>query len=48
MIMATEIIMHNEVKISDGLYYVGGSSRRLALFENVYPLTNGASFNSYL
>ena len=40
--------MHNEVKISDGLYYVGGSSRRLALFENVYPLTNGASFNSYL
>lgn len=40
--------MHNEVKISDGLYYVGGSDRRLALFENVYPVPNGASFNSYL
>ena len=46
--MATENTMHNEVNISNGLYYVGGSSRRLALFENVYPLTNGASFNSYL
>jgi len=40
--------MHNEVKISEGLYYVGGSDRRLALFENVYPLQNGASYNSYL
>lgn len=40
--------MHNEVKISEGLYYVGGSDRRLALFENVYPLENGASYNSYL
>ena len=40
--------MHNEVKISEGLYYVGGSDRRLALFENVYPLANGASYNSYL
>ena len=40
--------MHNEVKISDSFYYVGGSDRRLALFENVYPLANGASYNSYL
>ncbi|MBR1847438.1 MAG: flavin reductase [Bacilli bacterium] len=40
--------MHNEVLISDGLYYIGGSDRRLALFENVYPLENGASYNSYL
>lgn len=40
--------MHNEVLISEGLYYVGGSDRRLALFENVYPLANGASYNSYL
>ena len=40
--------MHNEVKISEGLYYVGGSDRRIALFENVYPLANGASYNSYL
>ena len=40
--------MHNEVQISNDLYYVGGSDRRLALFENVYPLENGASYNSYL
>ena len=40
--------MHNEVEISAGLYYVGGSDRRIALFENVYPLVNGASYNSYL
>ena len=40
--------MHNEKKISDSFYYVGGSDRRLALFENVYPLENGASYNSYL
>lgn len=35
-------------KINDDLFYVGGSDRRLALFENVYPLTNGVSYNSYL
>lgn len=40
--------MHNETKIYDNLYYVGGSDRRLALFENVYPLENGVSYNSYL
>ena len=40
--------MHCETKISEGLYYVGGSDRRLHLFENVYPLENGASYNSYL
>ena len=40
--------MHNEIKIKDDLYYVGGSNRRLALFENVYPVPEGASYNSYL
>lgn len=40
--------MHNETKISGGLYYIGGSDRRLALFENVYPIPNGVSYNSYL
>ena len=40
--------MHNEIRISDGLYYIGGSDRRIHLFENVYPLENGASYNSYL
>ncbi|MCR5079427.1 MAG: MBL fold metallo-hydrolase, partial [Bacilli bacterium] len=40
--------MHTETKISESFYYIGGSDRRLALFENVYPLENGASYNSYL
>ena len=40
--------MHCETKILDDLYYVGSSDRRLALFENVYPIPNGVSYNSYL
>lgn len=40
--------MHNEIRLGDGFYYVGNSSRRLNLFENYYPIPNGASFNSYL
>ena len=40
--------MHNIRKITDDLYYVGASDRRLALFENVYPIPNGISYNSYL
>ena len=40
--------MHCETKLSEGLYYIGGSDRRIHLFENVYPLDNGASYNSYL
>ena len=46
--VSEEYQMHNEAKIKDGLFYVGGSDRRLALFENVYPLENGVSYNSYL
>lgn len=40
--------MHNISKISDALYYVGGSDRRLALFENAFPIPRGISYNSYL
>lgn len=40
--------MHNTRKISDALYYVGGSDRRLALFENAFPIPRGVSYNSYL
>ncbi len=40
--------MHNEIKIKEGLYYVGGSDRRIALFENIYPVPKGVSYNSYL
>ena len=34
--------------MTDDLYWVGGSDRRLALFENVYPIPNGVSYNAYL
>ena len=40
--------MHCETQLDEGLFYIGGSDRRIHLFENVYPLTNGVSYNSYL
>lgn len=35
-------------KIKDDTFWVGGSDRRLSLFENVFPIPNGISYNSYL
>lgn len=35
-------------KISDDLFYIGCSDRRLSLFESAYPVPNGVSYNSYL
>ena len=35
-------------KITEDLYYIGGSDRRMALFENCYPIPNGMTYNSYL
>lgn len=40
--------MHNIREVTDGLYWVGGNDRRLALFENIHPLYHGVSYNSYL
>ena len=40
--------MYNYRKITDDLYWVGGNDRRLELFENIFPLSNGVSYNSYL
>src|SRR5574344_2183422 len=40
--------MHCTRKIADELYYVGGSDRRLDMFENLLPLTRGVSYNSYV
>lgn len=34
--------------VSDDIYYIGSSDRRLALFENAYPIPRGISYNSYL
>ena len=35
-------------KITNDMYWVGASDRRLALFENVYPIPRGVSYNSYV
>ncbi len=40
--------MQNSVRISSDLYYVGASDRKLALFENIYPIPRGVSYNSYV
>ena len=40
--------MHNTQKITADLTWIGASDRRLALFENVYPIPRGISYNSYL
>ena len=40
--------MHCVKKVTDDLYWIGGSDRRLALFENVYPISRGVSYNSYV
>ena len=35
-------------KVKKDIYWVGGSDRRLALFENVFPVPRGVSYNAYL
>lgn len=40
--------MHCVKKVTDDLHWIGGSDRRLALFENVYPIPRGVSYNSYV
>jgi hypothetical protein len=43
-----EKIMYNTKKISQDLFWVGANDRRLSLFEGVYPVPIGVSYNSYL
>lgn len=40
--------MQNIQNITNNLIYVGSSDRRTALFENIYPIPRGVSYNSYL
>lgn len=35
-------------KVTDDLYWVGSNDRRLAMFEGVYSVPAGVSYNSYL
>jgi len=40
--------MYNTKKIADDLFWVGANDRRLSVFEGVYPVPTGVSYNSYL
>lgn len=40
--------MHCTRKITDSVTWVGGCDRRLALFENLFPIPRGVAYNAYL
>ena len=40
--------MYNVKKVNEDLYWIGASDRSLALFENIYPIPRGVSYNSYV
>ena len=40
--------MQNTRTITPDITWVGGSDRRLALFENLFPLADGITYNAYL
>ena len=40
--------MHCVTNIQEDLYWLGASDRRLAKFENVFPIPRGVSYNAYL
>ena len=40
--------MYNIRNVTKDVVWLGGDDRRLALFENVFPLPKGVSYNSYL
>ena len=40
--------MHNVRNITSDILLIGGSDRRLSLFENVFPVPRGVSYNAYL
>jgi hypothetical protein len=40
--------MHCVRKVTEDLYWVGANDHRLHLFENIHPIPQGVSYNSYL
>ena len=40
--------MYNIRKVTEDIVWVGASDRRLALFENIFPIPRGVSYNSYV
>lgn len=40
--------MYNVKQINQDIYWIGGNDRRLALFENAFPIPRGVSYNAYV
>lgn len=40
--------MYNVRNVTEEIIWVGASDRRLALFENIFPISRGVSYNSYV
>ena len=40
--------MHCVRKVTDDLYWIGANDNRTELFENIHPIPEGVSYNSYL
>lgn len=40
--------MYNVRNVTDEIVWVGASDRRLALFENIFPIPRGVSYNAYV
>lgn len=40
--------MYNVRNVTDDIIWVGASERRLTLFENIFPIPRGVSYNSYV
>ncbi len=41
-------MMYQVPQVTDAVYYVGVNDRSKTLFENMWPLPYGVSYNSYL
>ena len=39
--------MNNIKKVTEDIYWIGGSDRRLERFENIFPIPEGVSYNNY-
>lgn len=39
--------MHNEQKVTDHIYWIGGNDFVSTRFENLIPISRGISYNSY-
>ncbi|HIR24680.1 MAG TPA: MBL fold metallo-hydrolase, partial [Candidatus Egerieimonas faecigallinarum] len=40
--------MYSVRNVSEDLFWIGADDRRLALFENIFPIPRGVSYNAYV